>query len=188
MNGKEIEIKLQIDKDDYLRLRSFFYGRGEFIREIHQIDLYYSPKDEKYYDSGDRCLRIRTENQSSILSYKRIHGLNTDHQYIEEYETHISNVQSIKKILDALEFKCEIVIDKNRLDFRVDSEFLVSLDSIHGLGYYLEIESINEEHTIQIRNKNLQDFAESLNIDLSKKNTEGYANMLYKKQKEKGNN
>lgn len=188
MSGKEIEIKLQIDKDDYSRLLSFFYSGGEFIRKIHQIDLYYSPKDEKYYDAGDRCLRIRTENQSSILSYKRIHGLNTDHQYIEEYETYITNVQSMKKILDALEFKCEIVIDKNRLDFRIGSEFLVSLDSIRDLGYFLEIESINEEHTIQIRNKNLQDFAKSLNIDLSKRNTEGYSNMLYKKQKEKGNN
>ena len=77
MNHKEIEIKLQIDEDNYYRLLALMESTAAFQSKKHQVDIYYSPENESYYDNGDRCLRIRSENNKSILSYKRINGEGT---------------------------------------------------------------------------------------------------------------
>lgn len=183
MNGREIELKLEIDLSDYSRISELLKNKVKFVSEKHQVDVYYSPLGEHFYDSGDRCLRIRTEGNVSFLSFKRIHAVNTTQQYIEEYESKIDDVISIDKILLSLGFNKEIVVDKYRMEFLIVDEFLVSLDFVKNLGYFLEVENINDSKSIEERNKDLLDFVNKLEVSVSKRNTEGYSNMFYKKQK-----
>lgn len=182
MDSKEIEVKLQIDEDKYSTLLIFMKEIAMFKSEKHQIDIYYSPDGENYYDRGDRCLRIRIEDNKSMLSYKRIYGENTSQQFIEEYETCVESPEMMSNILKALNYRSEIIVDKRRLEYSTEDGFLVALDNVKDLGFFVEIENKNEEEAIEKRNDDLVYFVRFLDLDMSWRNTEGYSNMLYKKK------
>lgn len=186
MNSKEIEIKLELKKEEYIQILDLLQKNGMFIREQHQVDEYYSPVERSFYDSGDRCLRIRTENSRSILSYKQIHNENTDQQYIEEYETLVEASQMMSCILKALGFVREIVIDKYRREYMLRDNVLVALDCVKDLGYFIELENHNELEKLEVRNACLMTLIRELGIDSAKRNSEGYSNMMFRiKKREK---
>jgi len=181
MNNKEIEIKLSINESDYIRLIEFLKKNATYRSNKHQIDVYYSPKNESFYDCGDRCLRVRTEDSTSIFSYKQIHNVNSSEQFIEEYETLVENAETLNHILKALNYRDEIIVDKYRIEYFTDTGFLIALDKVNGLGFFLEIENQNDFDALEKRNQDLYNFVLNLNIDITKRNTEGYSNMLFKK-------
>lgn len=180
MDEKEIEIKLQLDLPDYLRLVGILKDIATFIGEKHQIDVYYSPKTESFYNRGDRCLRVRTEDGKSILSYKRIYSENTSEQFIEEYETDIGDPQIIDCILRSLEFKSEITVNKCRKEYCTDTGFMIALDDVLNLGLFIEIENRNKTDSLDTRNQRLTEFVQWLKLDISRRNTEGYSNMMFR--------
>ncbi len=180
MNNKEIEIKIKLDFSEYERLLDFFQKTAIYEGEKHQIDMYYSPVDEDYYDAGDRCLRIRTESSQSILSYKRIYNENSTVQYIEEYETIVSDFETLDKILKAIKFNCDMVVDKYRREFLTRDGYDIALDKVDKLGFFIEIENKNVEDTIEMRNQGLLNLIKKLELDLNARNSEGYSNMLYR--------
>ena len=186
MDEKEIEIKLQLDSSDYDRLVNMLEDIAVFIGENHQVDVYYSPKTESFYNRGDRCLRIRTEDDKSRLSYKRIYSENTSEQFIEEYETNIGDSQIVDRILRALEYESEIIVDKRRREYFIDTGFMIALDNVLNLGFFIEIENRNESDPLEIRNQCLIEFVQQLKLDVSRRNTEGYSNMLFRMNLESG--
>lgn len=186
MDRKEIEIKLQLDECDYNRLLDVLKCIAIFQGEKHQIDVYYSPEGESFYDYGDRCLRVRTEGKESILSYKRIYDENTNKQFIEEYETHIESPEMMDCILKALKYRSEIIIDKYRVEYYIDTGFLIALDKVVNLGFFIEIENRNESDSLENRNQHLVEFVQQLRLDISRRNTEGYSNMMFRKNIKNG--
>ena len=188
MNGKEIEIKLLLEEVDYSRLIFFLSEVASSTSQKHQVDVYYSPTSGSFYNSGDRCLRVRIEGSKAILSYKRIYNENTSKQFIEEHETFVDNFDVIDHILKGLSFQQEIVVDKFRIEYWVKKDFLVSLDKVENLGYFIEIENRNESDNLERRNHDLYEFVEQLQLDISRRNTEGYSNMLFKKRHLQGDN
>lgn len=186
MDEKEIEIKLQLDKSDYDRLVDTLKQTAAFLGEKHQVDVYYSPKAESFYDRGDRCLRVRTEGGRSILSYKQLHGENTSGQFIEEYETCVEDAQIVDHILSALEYRSEIIVDKHRIEYCTDTGFMIALDNVLNLGFFIEIENRNDGDPLEIRNQRLIEFVRRLKLDLSRRNTEGYSNMMFRMNRKDG--
>ena len=184
MDGKEIEIKIKLEFSEYERLLDFFQKTAIYEAEKHQIDMYYSPIDEDYYDAGDRCLRIRIENSQSILSYKRIHNEKSEAQYIEEYETAVSDFETMDKILKSIKFNCDMVVDKYRREFVTSDKYNIALDKIDKLGFFIEIENTNVRDGVEKRNKDLLDLIKKLELDLNARNYEGYSNMLYRINRE----
>lgn len=186
MNGKEIEIKLMINESDYFRLVDFLKNNAIYKNEKHQIDVYYSPKDESFYDCGDRCLRVRTEGNISIFSFKRIHDVNTNKQFIEEYETSVESAEILDQILKALNYRSEITVDKYRIEYFTETGFLIAFDKVKELGFFVEIENQNEFDTLEKRNQDLLNFVQHLHLDITRRNTEGYSNMLFRKKHQSG--
>ena len=188
MDSKEIEIKLEIDKNDYIRLKEFLKEFAAFKASKRQIDVYYSPANESYYDCGDRCLRVRTEGSNTILSYKRIFDENTNKQFIEEYETKVDSFEVIDHILKAVNFRCDIIVDKYREEYLSETGFMIALDKVVDLGFFVEIENCNETDSLKKRNQDLISVVEQLHLDTAMRNTEGYSNMLYRKSHLNGGN
>lgn len=188
MNETEIEIKLQLNECDYVKLDNLLNKIESVKTQKHQIDIYYSPSNESYYNSGDRCLRVRKEGEDTLLSYKRIFNENTTSQFIKEYETHVDNFDMIDIILEELSFRKEIVVDKLRKEYFLKTGFLVALDIVDGLGYFIEIENCNETDALEKRNRDLYQFIEYLGINIEHRNTEGYSNMLFRKKYMQGDN
>ncbi len=186
MNGIEVEIKLQLAECDYDRIVDILGSIASIKAQKHQTDVYYSPAGESFYDSGDRCLRIRTEDNKTILSYKRIYGENTSTQYIEEYEACVDSFNMMDSILKALGFRNEIVVDKHRQEYVTENGLLVALDCVADLGSFIEIENCNESDDLEKRNQDLYDFVNCLGVDMTNRNSEGYSNMLYRKNRMQG--
>lgn len=180
MENKEIEIKLQIEEEDYHRLSSLLKNTEVFEGEKIQIDSYYSPTGTSFYDRGDRCLRVRTEDNTAFLSYKRIYEQDSQRQFIEELETQVDSPEMIDKILKALGYRVEITVNKYRLNYRTRNGFLIALDSVKNLGFFIEVENANESDSIQKRNLDLERYVCGLGLNMARRNTEGYSNMLYK--------
>lgn len=180
MDNKEIEIKIEVTYIQYQTLSNYFQRTAAIQTEKKQLDNYYSPADEDYYNAGDRCLRIRKEDNQSILSYKRIYNEGSEAQYIEEYETFIGDFEIIQNILKSIGFTCNITVDKYRREFVTEDGYFIALDKVDKLGYFIEIENRNIEDSIEMRNKGLLNFIRSLNLDINKRNNEGYSNMLYR--------
>src|SRR3990167_4571264 len=59
---------------------------------------------------------------------------------IEEYETEISNVGEFRKILNFLDFKKVVTIDKQR-EYWDCGDLEIALDKIAGLGSFIEVEA-----------------------------------------------
>lgn len=185
MNSKEIEIKFELKEEEYKKIMKFLQQKGRFIQEQHQVDEYYSPVGKSFYDSGDRCLRIRIEGEKSILSYKQIHNENTTQQYIEEYETLIEDSQMVGRILKAIDFVQEIVIDKYRTEYMLKDNIIVAMDCVKDLGYFIEVENHDESEALEVRNACMVEMIRELRVDSAKRNNEGYSNMMFRKKKEK---
>lgn len=181
--NKELEIKIEVSLDIFIKLEKEISTKGEKLAEKTQEDIYYSPSDESFYDHGDKCLRIRKEEKEIYLSYKQIYHERLNDRFIDEYETKIGDFDSMDQILSALKFRRDIVVKKHRKEFAYGDKFLIALDEVEGLGHFIEIENKNEGKSIEQRNKELVQLAISLGLDLSMQNEEGYSNMLYKRSK-----
>lgn len=184
MKNSEIEMKFKINDQEYKTIVSFLEDTAIYIQEIHQKDIYYSPYNENFYDNGYRCLRLRLVNSEAILCYKEIHNIFSAEEYIDEYETKVENADTMAEILRVLNFKEDIVVDKQRREYRYKDKFLISMDYVKYLGYFIEVENIDTNLSLKQRIYDLKQFVQSINLNLDNRNTEGYSNMLYKQKGE----
>lgn len=109
-----------------------------------------------------------------------------NYEYAEEYETEISNKEEFTKILNFLDFKKAVTVDKQR-EYWDCGDLEIALDKIKGLGEFIEVEAKrNFENTDQARKACLS-FLDNLGI----KNAEqieikkGYPVMLLEKNNQK---
>lgn len=179
--NKELEIKIETTSKSFISIKRMLEENYQKITDKEQEDVYYSPIGINFYDDGDRCLRMRREGKDIYLSYKRIYENGEKNSFIEEYETNVASFEMMDNILSALNFERKIVVRKRRSEFFYQDNYLVALDVVENLGYFIEIENKNEKDTIEKRNYDLVKVAKTFGLDLSKRNTEGYSNMLYKK-------
>lgn len=180
----EIEMKYQLSDDKYNSLLSLFKSKAKYLRDIYQKDIYYSPVSESFYNNGDKCLRLRQENDNYVLCFKHIHNINTNDEYIEEYETKIDDYTMLDNILKALNFDAEIIVEKHRIELIYNGWLLIAFDRVNGLGCFLELENIDRLSSLQTRNQDLKIFAEEYKLDAELRNNEGYSNMLFRLHKE----
>lgn len=186
MGGREIELKLKIEEKDYIRLLKELENTAISKSPKHQVDIYYSPEGKSFYNCGDRCLRVRIQDGDIILSYKRIYNEDTSEQFIEEYETHVDSHEVVDHILEALGYRKEIVVNKYRVEYCTKDCHLISLDKVENLGFFIEIENLNDSDSLQKQNQELVAIAERYGLDMNNRNVEGYSNMLFKKKNSNG--
>lgn len=171
--NKELEIKIETTLENFISIKCMLEEKHKKIIDKEQEDVYYSPIGMNFYDDGDRCLRMRREGKEIYLSYKRIYDNGEKNSFIEEYETTVESFEIMDNILSALNFERKIVVKKRRSEFVYQDNYLVALDIVENLGYFIEIENRNERDTIEKRNYDLVEVAKRFGLDLSKRNIEG---------------
>jgi predicted adenylyl cyclase CyaB len=178
----EVEIKVKIDKLD--RIKRQISSFGKMIKSIRQVDDYYVPCHRDFFVQKPypvEWLRIRTNPDKVIFEYdksinKRADGLQ---EYAEEYETEISRPEEFKKILNFLDFKKIITVDKQR-EYWDCGKFEVALDHVKDLGFFIEVEAKGSfDNTIKAR-KECMGFLENFGITISEKDLikKGYPDLL----------
>ena len=185
---REIEVKLEITEKDYEKYLSLLLKNGSNHTKKEQNDIYFSPKYRPFFggDIDDECLRIRIMNDKYILSYKKIFFGNSDEDiHLEEHESEVSNLEQVIKILECLGIEKVLTLHKVRNSFIYQDIFEISLDNVFDLGYFIEIEVKDSALSVSDANQRLKELISSFELDLSSRNLDGYANMLYRKLCEK---
>ena len=181
---REIEIKLEITKNEYDKLLSYLLKNGSNHTKKEQNDIYFSPKYRPFFggDIDDECLRIRMMKDKKILSYKRIFFGESDSDiHLEEHESDVSDLEQVIKILNCLDIEKVLTLHKIRDSFMYQDIFEISLDKVTDLGYFIELEIKDDSLSVYDANTKLKDLVTSFDLSLTSRNLEGYATMLYQK-------
>jgi len=139
----EVEIKVKID--NFEEIKKKVSSLGKLVKSIKQIDDYYVPYQRDFFaqkPNPTEWLRIRTNPDKVIFEYDRSINKRADGEqdYAEEYETEISNTEEFKKILEFLDFKKVITVEKQR-EYWMCGDIEIALDNVKGLGYFIEAEA-----------------------------------------------
>lgn len=122
MDNKEIELKFIIDSQKRKLIEADLNAGAKFESEKKQVDTYYIPDFRSFEINGEteECVRIRETKDKTVLCYKHIHR-EANPVYCDEYETEISSKEEMEKILFALGFSVQMVIDKIRKTYSFDN-------------------------------------------------------------------
>lgn len=147
---ENIEIEIQVIVDDTGNLINFLDKNATFQEESHQVDEYFSPAHRDF--TGVRptkeWLRLRDSNGKYSINYKNWHFDEEGRSdYCDEYETGIDDLAQLRKMLNALNFKPLVKVDKLRKTW-IYNDYEIAVDSVVGLGDFVEIEYIGKEEEV----------------------------------------
>lgn len=138
----EVEVKAVLDGFEGLEDKLVRLG-AEKIGVEHQEDVYFNSPTRDFAVT-DEALRIReinsTQGVSIVLTYKGA-KLDDSSKTREELEVILDDKVNVALILERLGFKPVTPLRKDRIIYILD-DYSISLDSIHGLGEFMEIEKV----------------------------------------------
>lgn len=150
MANNNIEIEIQVNVENINPLLDFLKLKGEFKHEIRQVDEYFSPAGDNFLNVRpvNRWLRLRQTEKDNSFNYKNWYfDANGKSNYCDEFETKIEDINSTRKILEALNFNNIAIVDKLRRIW-VYKDYEIALDAVTGLGDFVEIEYVGKDNDI----------------------------------------
>ena len=181
MENIEIEIKIRVDESNYKFCKDFLARNAKFINSSQEIDQYLSPSHRNFLapEFPYEWLRLREKNNKVILNYKHWYPENAETStHCDEFETVVSNSDSLLKIFKELGISPLIIVDKVREKYIYKDEFEVSLDFVKELGHFIELEYIGKSSSIEEAQGKLFEIAKTLNLDISKRDNRGYPYLM----------
>jgi adenylate cyclase class 2 len=176
MENKEIEIQVRIEHSQ--PLLDFLEKNAEFKAEKRQIDEYFTPAHRNFIAirPTKEWLRLRDAEGNYSINYKNWHFNDQGKSYhCDEYETKIENLDKMKKILAALNFKSLTVVDKVRKTW-IYKDYEIAIDSVKNLGDFVEMEYIGHEGNVdpQKITEEMINFLKKINCGKIERNYVGY--------------
>lgn len=141
----EVEVKAKVKNFSDIKEKLIEMGALK-IKDEYQSDTYFNAPDRDF-GVTDEALRIREIPENSgkrfILTYKgaKMDDLSKTRQ---EVEVDITDSENMALILINLGFKKAAVVTKDRSIYHLD-KFIITLDTVHGAGTYVEIETDVED-------------------------------------------
>ncbi|QGR18852.1 class IV adenylate cyclase [Stygiolobus azoricus] len=136
----EREVKIKLFSPPLRVLLTKLKNKYIFLGEETQKDIYYNSPIRDFRQT-DEALRIRKSNGKIELTYKGP-KLSSQSKSRLEINVEISSPEDMDRILQNLGFKKVIELEKTRWNFKANN-YTISLDSVKGLGDFLEIEGID---------------------------------------------
>lgn len=140
MKDTEIEIQARIEHGE--KLIAFLEKEARFVGEKRQIDEYFVPAHRNFVSVRpvEEWFRLRDEGGTYSMNYKKWHyDENGIGAYADEFETKIDDLEAARKIVQALDCKPLVAVDKTRKRW-LYGEYEIALDTVVGLGESVEIE------------------------------------------------
>jgi adenylate cyclase class 2 len=177
---KDIEIEIQALVERSEALKGFLEEKAQFVSEKRQVDQYFIPAHEDFTkaDPIQKWLRLRSEEDIATINYKYWHYENGIGQYADEFESKIDDKESLEKILNALDCKPLVTVDKTRRKYNYE-DYEVGLDTVVGLGEFVEIEYKGKDGADHKKiTQEMIDFLQSQDCGKIRLNNGGYPYML----------
>lgn len=162
-NNTEIEIKTPVSRADFLRIRTYLEKEARFVKSSHQIDTYYSPLGKLFLKPKYpyEWLSIRERGGKVAINYKYWHpeGKRVV-THCDEFETEVSDKAQTEKIFKALKLEKLVAVEKDRSVY-VKTGLEIALDQVKDLGYFVEIESLDNRGGVEKTMQKILKFAKS---------------------------
>lgn len=171
----EVELKLRADHDDVETALDRI--GAEPAGTVTQVDTYYDHPVREFAET-DEALRIRRETQDAEdrakITYK---GPLVDaaSKTREELETGVENGDTVAGILESVGFAPAATVTKTRRRFEYEG-YTVTLDSVEGLGEFVEIET--EAEAIEPAREGAIQVLETLGLEPDEGIRRSYLGML----------
>ena len=180
INNIEIEIQVKIERPK--TLIEFLEKNSVFLSEKQQIDEYFSPAHRDFLGIRPvaEWLRLRQSDKEYSINYKNWHfDKNGKSNYCDELETKIGDINQVRKILSALDFKSIVIVDKLRKIWTY-KDYEIAVDSVKKLGDFVEIEYIGNDKNADPEKvaKEMISFLKELGCGKIKRNYVGYPFLL----------
>lgn len=167
----EIEIRAKINNIKDIEQNIIKFG-AKLSKQREQIDKYFGEINLFKKLGHSFLMRVRNEGDKKFLTYK---GAKSKKDGIwEEYEFNIDDEVAAETMLEAMGLEKIIEVRKNRIEYKLDN-LTICLDDIDGLGYFIEIESQDDD---DINKDKLKKFMKKLNIKENQIIHKGYVTML----------
>lgn len=166
----EVEIKVKANNPESIRKRIAELN-GSFIALEKQFDIYFNHPCRDF-GKTDEALRLRKVNGKVELTYKgkKIDAVTKSR---EELTAEADDFESVRKILMRLGFSQVREVVKEREVYSL-GEYLVMIDSVEGLGKYVEVEKKSSSYTPG----ELIEFIESLGLNPEGVERKSYLELL----------
>lgn len=181
---KEIEILVEV-YDDIKKIKEIFKKFQNVGLKKTVDEYYYDPlRDTLKPDKTgglNHCLRLRTKNDEYSITYKDDVFDNGKWLYSDEYETKVESITMVKNIFDRLGLVKFMEIDNDKETY-IFEDYEIVIENVKDLGLFMEVEyCTNEDVDVkEIKNK-IQDFINSLGINVSEELNMGKPEMYMKK-------
>jgi adenylate cyclase class 2 len=138
----EIEAKVRVDDLDELRSR-LVEQHAEKIGEESQHDVYYNAP-HRDFAATDEALRVRYTGGAPEITYKGPKIASTGIKARREININVDSGEKFEELLELLGFQRAASVIKEREEYRLRGAS-IALDSVEGLGTFVEIEVMAEE-------------------------------------------
>lgn len=181
---KEIEVLVEVYDDIKSIKNKFKKFKYEGLKKTID-EYYYDPKrDTLKPDENNQlshCLRLRTKNNEYSVTYKDDVFENDQWLYSNEYETKIESITMTKEIFERLGLVKFIEINNEKETYTFD-DYEIVLENVKDLGIFMEVEYCTEEDVdVDFIKKQIQNFIDGLEINVSKELNMGKPEMYMKK-------
>lgn len=143
MERKRIEIEAKFPLYNKRETLSKLKKLGQTTEENnYQKDIYYTPAHENFLEKRpvSEWLRIRDTKEQKTINYKNWSNHDGNNKIsCKEIEVGIDDYNGMLEMLNALDFKQIIVVEKTRNSFEYNN-IIISIDSIENLGDFIELE------------------------------------------------
>ncbi|MBB5159655.1 class IV adenylate cyclase [Saccharopolyspora phatthalungensis] len=176
-----IEIEKKFALPDPAALKAKLEQLGAKPSEpTRQVDAYYNAPHRDFLapEAISEWLRIRTEDRGSSINFKRWHPVDAlIKTHADEYETKIDDVEAIRRLLEALDFRPLVTVDKTREEYKLP-DIEVVFDHVVDAGDFVEFEFKADAANVDDATEQLEQFIASLNIELGEPINRGYPHIL----------
>ena len=139
----EFELKARISSLDPVRSQLTRHN-AQFLGRVHEHDVYYNAP-HRNFSVTDEAVRIRYTSGHAVITYKGAKIPSSGLKAREEFNTAVESGEVFEEILDRLGFTRTAEVNKWREMYRLGTA-AISLDSVEGLGTFVEIEVLAERN------------------------------------------
>lgn len=175
----EVEKKYALSNPDALKVKLEELG-AKPNQPTRQVDAYYNAPHRDFLapEAISEWLRIRTEQRGCSINFKRWHPIEAlTKTHADEYESKIDDVEAVRRLLEALDFRPLVTVDKTREEWNLP-DIEVVFDHVADAGHFVEFEFKGDAENIEDATSRLEDFINSLNVTLGEPINRGYPHIL----------
>lgn len=111
---------------------------AELVADKTQEDVYFTAPHRDFAET-DEALRVRRENGETRITYKGP-KMDGETKTREEHETEVGDAETVRAVFESLGFEEFGTVSKDRRVYSLDDGTTVTLDSVEGLGDFVEVE------------------------------------------------